>query len=181
MRENPTPESNPPDPSIRPRKRRWWPVVILFLAAAAAWVGVFAERGVDLPAPGEPGYIAWGDDLDAAAEASRSTGKPMLVLFTADWCPPCNTLSREVLHTPDVADAIERAAVPVKIDLTDPGEPENAAQRRFGVVAVPTLVLLGPGGETLERTMGLVAADELTGWLPPAEPDTPPDPEPTAS
>jgi len=95
-----------------------------------------------------------------------------LVLFTADWCPPCRTLKREVLYTPRVASAIERSAVPVKIDLSQPEPAAEAVAGSFGVSAIPTLVLLSPEGEVLRRGVGVVSAGEIESWLGDAAPDT---------
>src|SRR5438034_5912754 len=43
----------------------------------------------------------WVSDWDRAVEQSRASGKPALVLFTADWCPSCRALESQVLARPD--------------------------------------------------------------------------------
>ncbi|MHC4102836.1 MAG: thioredoxin family protein [Planctomycetota bacterium] len=36
----------------------------------------------------------WLHDLDEGLAAGAASGKPVLVLYTADWCPPCRGLQR---------------------------------------------------------------------------------------
>src|SRR5688572_12131278 len=43
----------------------------------------------------------WIGDWDTAIERAQSSGKPALVLFTADWCPACKELQGNVLTQPD--------------------------------------------------------------------------------
>src|SRR4051794_1432571 len=44
----------------------------------------------------------WGGNWDTAVAQSRSTGKPAVVLFTADWCPACRQFESETLSRADV-------------------------------------------------------------------------------
>ena len=56
---------------------------------------------------------------------SKSTGKPALVLFTADWCPPCKQLKSETLSDAKVKVAIAASFTPVVVDLSDRDGPNN--------------------------------------------------------
>lgn len=144
--------------------------VLVFLLLAAlivtGWVVIFSPTGGSGPGAGEPGHIAWRSDFPAAVEEAKAAGKPALVFFTADWCGPCQVLKADVLWKPDVAAAIEQRSVPIKVDLTSPGETENRLAQRFGVRGIPTLILLGPDGEPLRRAVGGITPAQLTGqWL----------------
>ena len=152
-------------------------IVFLLLASliVAGWVVIFSPSGASGPAQGEPGHIAWRSDFTAATEEARTAGMPALVFFTADWCGPCQVLKADVLWKPDVASAIEQRSVPIKVDLTSPGETENRLAQRFGVRGIPTLILLGPDGEPIHRAVGSITPGQLTGqWLKASDKPTPP-------
>ena len=67
----------------------------------------------------------WHEELDAGIEAAERTHRPLLVLYTAGWCPPCKRLKRQVLHDSEVADYLERSFVLVEVDLTNTRGPNN--------------------------------------------------------
>ena len=63
--------------------------------------------------------------------------RPVLVAFTADWCPPCQKMKPELL---DFAASTRRATVgTVNIDIS----PSLAS--RFGITAIPTLIIFQDG------------------------------------
>ncbi|MBY0588742.1 thioredoxin [bacterium] len=81
------------------------------------------------------------------SEAVLQSKVPVLVDFYAAWCGPCRLLS-PVLD--ELAGESGGAYEIVKVDVDK--EPELAA--RFGVTALPTLLLL-ENGEVTERRVGL--------------------------
>jgi len=72
--------------------------------------------------------------------------RPVLVEFTADWCPPCKMIA-------PVLDQIARdEAGRLKIVSLDvDANPETT--RRYGVLGMPTLVLF-VDGEVVSQTVG---------------------------
>ncbi len=92
------------------------------------------------PAP-TPDLFAKGYTLDQANEISAQTGKPVLVLATADWCAPCQKLKRGTLTDPQVAAWIGEHTVPVYLE-----EGTNRDEiASLGVRAYPTTMLLRAG------------------------------------
>ena len=43
--------------------------------------------------------VVWYSDLEEAKKKSRISGMPILVKFEADWCQPCQLLSKELKKT----------------------------------------------------------------------------------
>ena len=78
--------------------------------------------------------------------------RPVLVAFTADWCPPCQTMKPELQ---EFAASTRRATIgTVNID-TSPG---IAAQ--FGISVVPTLIVFRDGKPS-HQTSGSKDKSEL--------------------
>ena len=140
-------------------RRVWWVVIALFLA----WPLVLVLRG----AAGSEEVVPWHKSYEQARDESQSSGKAMLVYFTADWCPPCVEMSRFVFSRQQVADAIVSRYVPVKMDLTNPS-PEGEAERLaedHTVNYIPTIMVMDADGRVLARTSGYYNDEGLMAWL----------------
>jgi thioredoxin len=71
---------------------------------------------------------------------------PVLVEFTADWCPPCKMIAPVLDQI--AADEAGRLRI-VSLDVDE--NPETT--RRYGVLGMPTLILFA-GGEVVSQTVG---------------------------
>ena len=85
-------------------------------------------------------------DFDAAVSAAPLA----LVDFWASWCGPCKMLGPTI---EELADAYDGRALVAKVNVDE--EPELA--RRFGVMSIPTVVVL-KGGQELTRVVGVQPA-----------------------
>lgn len=84
--------------------------------------------------------------------------KPVLVDFWDDWCGPCKAIgpSLEAISD-DLADRV--SIVKAKLDQT------SDAAARYGVRAIPMLILFKDGEETARWTRGAAPRAVLQGWL----------------
>ncbi len=89
------------------------------------------------------------------AEVAASD-KTVLIDFWASWCGPCRMLSPIV---DEIAE--ERTDIKVgKINVDE--EPELAG--RFGVMSIPTLVVL-VGGEVKNKSVGVIPKEKILDLL----------------
>ena len=80
----------------------------------------------------------------------------VVVDFFATWCGPCQILG-PIME--DVQDKLQD----VKVFKVDVDENEHTA-RDFGVMSIPTIVVLKNGTE-IDRHVGLMNRDSLLEWI----------------
>lgn len=95
--------------------------------------------------------ISWQTDLKAAHRASRSTGKPMMIVFTATWCGPCQKMKKDVYADAEVAKAINDQFVPVMLDIDRNPQIAEALE----VEKIPQTVILNSKADLLGRMVGV--------------------------
>ncbi|MCC2606517.1 thioredoxin family protein [Planctobacterium marinum] len=84
--------------------------------------------------------------------------EPLLMLwFSAEWCGPCRQLEPVISM---LSQTFAGAVRVVKVDA----DREQALSQRFGVRAIPTLVLLSHD-QTLGTQVGLSSYLEISQWL----------------
>ena len=90
-------------------------------------------------------------------EELKNGEKPLLIDFFAAWCGPCRMLAPII---EEVAEEREDVVVG-KVNVDE--EPELAAS--FGVVSIPTLVVL-KDGKIFNKAMGAMPLDDILDLLP---------------
>ncbi len=84
------------------------------------------------------------------AEVSQSES-PVLLDFYADWCGPCKMLHSEL-------EAFAEEANDIKVCQVNVDNAQELAQL-FGILSIPTLVLIKSGQEAARRVGGCEKAD----------------------
>ncbi len=149
-------------------------VLLLVLPLAGGvgwWVGHLPEPKAAPPAaaPASTSLSPWTTYAEARSE-SETTGKPVLLDFNAEWCPPCQAMKREVFDAPVFGEDVRRAVIPVAVvdrsreEGANPSEIEEL-QKRYAVDAFPTLVVFSPRTGRSEKTSGYGDPDATTEWI----------------
>lgn len=104
-------------------------------------------------------------DFDRVFAAEASAGKPVLVLFTADWCTVCKS-NEKILAEPDISVRLARTAR-ITIDITAQTAEAEELMERFRVVGPPALFLLDTNGREItgSRLIGAFSAADLAARL----------------
>ncbi len=100
----------------------------------------------------------WLRDLEQARQIARDQDRAILVHFYADWCGPCKTMERNVLHTSAVKKALETQVVGVLVNVSE--HPELGD--RFGVEKFPTDIVIEPSGKHIVKSEGAKTVKEFT-------------------
>jgi len=143
-----TPQGNP--------KAKFLLVAILAIACFVGW-RYFGPRNALASA-------GFDDDWDKSVEQSRASGRPALVLFTADWCPACRQFEGDALADADVQRYIREKFTPVIVDLSHQGGPNDERARDCKVRFIPTMILYDTRGRECARTGGM-PGNMLLMWL----------------
>lgn len=105
--------------------------------------------------------------LERELAAAKSSGRPVLLDFYADWCVSCKEMERYTFSDPTVAAEMARF-VPLKADVTaNDAEDQALMQGRFGIPGPPAMLFFDDQGQERRdrRIVGFMPAAEFAAHL----------------
>lgn len=105
--------------------------------------------------------LHWQAHDEAILESARQDGYPVILNFSADWCPPCHELDEFTFSDPRVIESMNDFVM-VKVDLTAWDAPEsNELKRQYGVIGVPEIHFLDLEGNEIQelRVVGFLGPE----------------------
>lgn len=105
--------------------------------------------------------ISWRSSLQAAAEESGRTGKPLLLKFTASWCGYCRKMKAETFSDPRIVEHVSDCFIPIEVDA----DKNPQLMQAVGVKGLPTTVIVSPELKVVRKLTGYQNADQLDQHL----------------
>jgi thiol:disulfide interchange protein len=137
-------------------------VVLLALLVYAQWPMLKGTYYKVSRAEAPKSEVKWRMDYQAALDEAKQTGKPVLIDFTASWCPPCRVMKHEVWPNREVAKAANDGYVPLLVDVD---EPKNAqVAERYGIQTIPSIFVVDGDGQVV-RQASFMTADDMIKFL----------------
>lgn len=97
-----------------------------------------------------------GDARDIAA----ARGTFVIIDFYANWCGPCKTMDDKVWSL-DTIQSVQEAFVNIRVDAST----SNAGLLRYGIKAIPALIIMDANGEEYFRKVGYLQPEEILELL----------------
>jgi thiol:disulfide interchange protein DsbD len=161
----------------RSRKHRWLAglvsAAVLVIGYTYAidsnlrWREPLKEAATGEEPPGEaPRGIAWQEWSPEAVAEARAQGRPILVDFTAKWCPTCNTIVKPALETLAVQKKLREVnAVALMANYTRQPASITAELNRFGRAGVPLVLVYPRNPVSAPMVFDLITANTILNAL----------------
>ncbi|TDU64612.1 thioredoxin-related protein [Prosthecobacter fusiformis] len=128
--------------------------LITLLAAAIA----LPLLAADFP-EGSPKF---GTDYNAALEQAKKENKPVILVFSAAWCGPCQSMKKTVYPSKEVTPLHDKF-VWAYLDIDQ--EANSTAATKYNVEGIPHIQFVGADGKDLGNQVGSSSSPEFAGTL----------------
>lgn len=134
-------------------------IAVLAVVVVLQWT---SKRGIVVPITETAlpeSTIPWREDYASALDESKASGKPVLVVFSASWCPPCKTMKRQVWPDAQVAAAVESGFVPIYVDVDL--KQYGPVVKRYDIRGIPSILVLDGEGQVVRQAGSMSRSQTL--------------------
>lgn len=134
--------------------------LVLFALVAFLAVEVISSHGKSDNNHDRPdGFLS---NYDAAIERGHRLGKPVVAVFSASWCGPCQLMKSKVYPDPKVRMYLDQF-VWVYLDVDD--EATHSPSIRHQVRGIPSVHVISTRGKEVARHIGASSPQEFSRFL----------------
>lgn len=87
----------------------------------------------------------------SALSAAKKSGKPVIMVFSAVWCPPCQAMKKDV-YPSEAVKAYHDKFIWAYLDVDDSSN--ERASEKYGVSSIPHIEFLDSEGKELDKQIG---------------------------
>lgn len=116
-------------------------------------------------------FPSWKDALEAA----RTSHKFLFVDVYATWCAPCKQMDREVYSLQEVADAVNKNCVAIKVQMDSTGSDDKYIRNwyndskklieKYQITSLPTLLFFSSDGSLINKSIGYRNPDDVLSFI----------------
>jgi thiol:disulfide interchange protein DsbD len=130
------------------------------------WREPLSETASEPTAKETPRGISWQKWSREAVTQARAAGRPVVVDFTAKWCPTCNTIVKPTLENHAVQQKLQEInALPLLANYTRQPPDITDELQRFGRAGVPLVLVYPRNPDAAPMVFDLVTKDALLDAL----------------
>jgi thiol:disulfide interchange protein DsbD len=111
-----------------------------------------------------PARISFARYSDGAIESARDERRPSVIVFDANWCPPCREMEATTFRDPEVIKAADRFVL-LDADLSESDGLSDKLRRKYGIEITPTTVFLDSSGKQVKRVTGYIGPTQFLSYL----------------
>jgi len=126
-------------------------LVALIAASSMAFAGDFPK--------GSPKFES---KLSKALEEAKTENKPVIAVFSAIWCPPCQMMKKNVYPSKEI-EAYHDKFVWAYIDTDEESNAADAA--KYKVSGIPHIQFISSTGEAIDQQIGASSAEAFAKTL----------------
>lgn len=115
--------------------------------------GTIQLAGNNVEALAQPIIVNNLKDAQAIIRQAKKQHKKVLVDFYADWCASCKEMDNKIFADEKVKQAL-KSLIWLKVDLTNRNSDSASLEKKFNIVAPPTLLFISDTGKELSRIIG---------------------------
>jgi thiol:disulfide interchange protein DsbD len=98
-----------------------------------------------------PSHLPWKHNEAEAFAAAKTEAKGVMIDFWAEWCIPCKKLEAVTFADFEVKEAIIEGFVPLKFDVTEDNEEDEARRKKYKATNLPAVIFLDADGNEMGR------------------------------
>ena len=139
-------------------------IAVILFGGALAWTARITGLTAPIATVAGASFLPYSDEQ---FQSLRSSGKPVLVKFTANWCTTCQVIEGTVFRDASVWNAIkQRDVAALKVDLTDEEAPGKDLLLKLNPAGgIPLTAIFVPGRDEPIVLASIYSSAELLAAL----------------